>query len=170
MLDQEVVKLLNEQINKEFYSAYLYMDMADYYADQNLIGFQNWFEVQFQEERDHAMLFRKYLLNNGAIVKLDAIAAPDIEISTFRDPLVASLKHEEYVTASIYTIYEAASRCKDFRTMQFLDWFVKEQGEEEQNADTLIKRYDLFGSDAKGLYMLDAEMGTRIYSPPSLVI
>lgn len=170
MLNQEVVKLLNEQINKEFYSAYLYMDMANYYADQSLNGFEHWFFVQMQEERDHALLFRQYLLNNGEVVKLDAIAAPDKTYLTFRDPLVLALEHEQFVTASINTIYEAAYKNKDFRTMQFLDWFIKEQGEEEKNADDNVKKFDLFASDPKGLYMLDNEFKARMYNPPSLVL
>jgi ferritin len=170
MLNQEVAKLLNEQINKEFYSAYLYMDMANYYADQSLSGFEHWFFVQLQEERDHALLFRQYLLNNAEVVTLDAIAAPDKSYTNFRDPLILALEHEQYVTASINTIYEAAYKHKDFRTMQFLDWFIKEQGEEEKNADDNIKKYDLFASDPKGLYMLDNEMKARIYTAPSLVL
>ncbi len=170
MLNQEVVKLLNEQINKEFYSAYLYMDMANYYADQSLNGFEHWFFVQMQEERDHALLFRQYLLNNGEAVTLDAIAAPDKTYLTFRDPLVLALEHEQFVTASINTIYEAAYKNKDFRTMQFLDWFIKEQGEEEKNADDNVKKFDLFASDPKGLYMLDNEFKARMYNPPSLVL
>jgi ferritin len=170
MLNKEVTQLLNEQINKEFYSAYLYMDMANYYADQSLVGFEHWFFVQMQEERDHALLFRQYLLNNGEVVKLDAIAAPDKEYLNFRDPLVLSFAHEQYVTASINTIYEAAYKNKDFRTMQFLDWFIKEQGEEEKNADDNVKKYDLFAGDPKGLYMLDNEMKARLYNPPSLVL
>ena len=170
MLNKEVTRLLNEQINKEFYSAYLYMDMADYYADQNLKGFENWFNIQLQEERDHAMLFRQYILNNGESVTLLEIAAPDIKYANFRDPLVAALAHEQYVTASINTIYEEAYKIKDFRTMQFLDWFVKEQGEEEMNADDNIKKYDLFAGDPKGLYMLDNEMKARVYTPASLVL
>jgi ferritin len=170
MLNQEVVKLLNDQINKEFYSAYLYMDMANYYADQSLNGFENWFFVQMQEERDHALLFRQYLLNNGVPVKLDEIAAPDKKYENFRDPLVLALEHEEFVTASINNIYEAAYKNKDFRTMQFLDWFIKEQGEEEKNADDNIKKYDLFAGDPKGLYMLDQELKARVYTAPSLVL
>ncbi len=170
MLNQEVVKLLNEQITKELYSAYLYMDMANYYADQSLNGFEHWFFVQMQEERDHALLFRQYILNNGNPVKLNEIAAPDKVYSNFRDPLVLSFEHEQFVTASINNIYEAASKVKDFRTMQFLDWFIKEQGEEEKNADENVKKYDLFAGDPKGLYMLDNEMKARIYSPPSLVL
>ncbi len=170
MLEKNVAKLLNEQINKELFSAYLYLDMANYYAEQNLNGFENWFYVQTQEERDHAMLFRQYLLNNGVPVVLTEIAGPAMKYSNFKDPLVKSLAHEEYVTASINTIYEAALLVKDFRTVQFLDWFVKEQGEEEKNADDNIKRYDLFAGDSKGLFMLDSDMKTRMYTPPSLVL
>ena len=170
MLNKEVAKLLNEQITKELYSAYLYMDMANYYADNSLNGYEHWFFVQMQEERDHALLFRQYLLNNGEVVKLAAIDAPDKAYENFRTPLVMSLEHEQTVTASINNIYEAAYRNKDFRTMQFLDWFIKEQGEEEKNADDNIKKYDLFGSDPKGLYMLDSEMKARVYAAPSLVL
>lgn len=166
----KVAKLINEQINKEFYSAYLYMDFANYYSAQSLNGFEHWFVVQLQEERDHALLFRQYLLNNSEVVVLDAIASPTKTYENFREPLVLALEHEQYVTASINTIYEAAYRNKDFRTMQFLDWFIKEQGEEEKNADDNIKKFDLFASDPKGLYMLDNEMKARLYAPPSLVI
>lgn len=170
MLNQEITKLLNEQINKEFYSAYLYMDMANYYAEKNLNGFENWFFVQTQEERDHALLFRQYILNNGEAVVLAEIAAPKEKYGNFREPLVKAFEHEQYVTASINNIYEAAYKIKDFRTMQFLDWFIKEQGEEEKNADDNIKRYDLFAGDPKGLFMVDSEMKARLYAPPSLVL
>jgi ferritin len=85
-------------------------------------------------------------------------------------PLQESLKHEQFVTASINNIYDEASRIKDYRTMQFLDWFIKEQGEEEKNAEDLILKYNVFGTDAKGLYMLNSELGTRVYAPPSLVL
>lgn len=170
MLNNEVAKLLNEQITKEFYSAYLYLDMSNYYADNSLNGFENWFYVQMQEERDHALLFRQYLLNNGEKVKLAEIAAPDKVFSNFRDPLTLSLEHEQSVTASINNIYDVAYKNKDFRTMQFLDWFIKEQGEEEKNSDDNIKKFDLFAGDAKGLYMLDNEMKARMYNPPTLVL
>lgn len=170
MLDKNVAKLLNEQINKEFYSAYLYMDMANYYAEQSLDGFENWFYVQTQEERDHALLFRQYLLNNGESVTLLSIDAPAQNYNNYREPLVAAFEHEQYVTASINAIYDEAYKCKDFRTMQFLDWFIREQGEEEKNADGNVKKFDLFASDAKGLYMLDNEMKARVYTAPSLVI
>lgn len=170
MLNSEITKLINEQINKELYSAYLYLDMAGYYADKSLDGFENWFYIQAQEERDHAMLFRTYLLNNDDKVVLTAIAAPDSNYKDFKDPLLATLEHEKTVTASINNIYAVAYAQKDFRTMQFLDWFVKEQGEEEKNSSDLISKFDLFGNDSKGLYMLNQELGTRVYAAPSLVL
>ena len=170
MLDKRVAELLNEQINKEFYSAYLYLDFAVFYEELGLDGFQNWYEIQAQEERDHAMLFLKYLQNNGGKVSLGAIAMPDKELKDKMDPLVFALEHEQYVTSLINDIYEAAYNVKDFRTMQFLDWFVKEQGEEEKNAEDMIKKMNLFGDDAKSLYMLNSEMLGRVYAAPSLVL
>ena len=170
MLDKKVVELLNNQINKEFYSAYLYLDFSNYYYDHGLDGFGNWYRIQAQEERDHAMLILQYLQNNGEKIVLDAIDKPAIELTSPKAVLQEGLKHEQYVTSLIHTIYEAAYNVKDFRTMQFLDWFVKEQGEEETNADGLIKKFELFGDDPRSLYMLDSELGARVYSAPSLVL
>ncbi len=169
-MDKKVIELLNDQINKEFYSAYLYLDMANYYIDNDLDGFGNWYTIQAQEERDHAMLFVKYLQNNGVKVTLEAIAKPDLTFEKPIDPLLAGAKHERYVTDLIHTIYDAAYSVKDFRTMQFLDWFVKEQGEEEENADKLVNKFRLFGEDPKSLYLLDQELAARVYTAPSLVL
>jgi len=170
MLDLTVSKLLNEQINKEFYSAYLYLDFANYFTDAGLDGFANWYTVQAKEEQDHAMLMIQFLHNNGDKVTLEALDKPNIPLKTHLDPLNGSYAHEQYVTASIYEIYDAANEVKDYRTMQFLDWFVKEQGEEEKNADDLIKKYKLYGTDAKGLYALNTELAGRIYAPPTLIL
>ena len=101
---------------------------------------------------------------------LDAIAKPGVELASAKAVLAEGLKHEQYVTSLIHAIYDVAYSVKDFRTMQFLDWFVKEQGEEETNADNLIKKFELFGDDPKSLYMLDSELGARVYSAPSLVL
>lgn len=169
-MDKKVAELLNDQINKEFYSAYLYLDMANYYVEEGLEGFSNWFRIQAQEERDHAMLILQFLQNNGERVTFEAISKPDKVYAKYDDPLLASLEHEKYVTELIHNIYDAAYGVKDYRTMQFLDWFVKEQGEEEKNTEDLIKKYTLFGSDAKALYMLDNELSARVYAAPSLVL
>ena len=170
MLNSNVSKLINEQIAKELYSAYLYLDFSIYYEAEGLDGFANWYMVQAQEERDHAMLMLKYLQLNGEKVTLEAIDKPDKTYNSLMDPLKAGFEHEQYVTSLINTIYAAAYEAKDFRTMQFLDWFVKEQLEEEKNADDMIKKMELFGSDAKGLYSLDSEYAARMYTAPSLVL
>ena len=170
MLNAKVRELLNQQINKEFYSAYLYLDFSNYYERVGLDGFANWYRVQAQEERDHAMLFYDYLQNNDELVELDAIAKPDKVFSDNMGPLKAALEHEQYVTSLIDAIYAAAYEVKDFRTMEFLNWFVKEQGEEETNARDLITKMELFGDDPKSLYMLNSELLGRVYSAPSLVL
>ena len=169
-MNEKVHRLLNEQINKELYSAYLYLDFSNYFKSKGLDGFANWYMVQAQEERDHAMLFYQYLQNENQSVTLEAIAKPDKVFQAHMDVLKAGLAHEEYVTSLINDIYAEAYRVKDFRTMQFLDWFVKDQGEEETNANDLISKMELFGSDPKSLYMLNQELAARVYTAPSLVL
>lgn len=133
-------------------------------------GFGNWYTIQAQEERDHALLFLKYLQSNSIKVELKPIDKPTEEFDSHIDPLLAGAKHERYVTSLIHNIYDAAYSVKDFRTMQFLDWFVKEQLEEEENADKLVNKYKLFGDDPKSLYLLDQELAARVYNAPSLVL
>ena len=169
-MDAKLRELLNQQINKEFYSAYLYLDFSNYFESVGLNGFANWYKVQAQEERDHAMLFYQYLQNENQKVTLEAIAKPDKMFTCHTDVLKAGLEHEEYVTSLINDIYALAYDLKDFRTMQFLDWFVKEQGEEETNANDMITKMELFGSDPKSLYMLNQELASRVYTAPSLVL
>lgn len=170
MLNEKIAELLNTQVNKEFYSAYLYLAFSNYFSEEGLDGFANWYLIQAQEERDHAMLFVQYMQNNDAKVTFDTIEKPDFTADKHLDVLNAGLKHERYVTGLINSIYGAAYELKDFRTMQFLDWFVKEQGEEEKNADDLLKKYELFGKDAKGLYSLNQELLARTYVAPTLVL
>lgn len=170
MLDKKIVLMINSQINKEFFSSYLYLDISNYYFDKNLAGFGNWYAVQTQEEYAHAMLFLKYLLNNGEKPELTAIAGAEAKYTDFKQPLTVAYEHELFISKSINDIYAVAYELKDFKTMQFLDWFVKEQGEEEQNADDLVKRFDLFGNDPRGLYLLDNELKSRTFTPPSLVL
>ena len=170
MMNERVHELLNQQINKEFYSAYLYLDFSNYFEQRGLDGFANWYMIQAQEERDHAMLFYQFLQNESKKVTLEAIDKPDKELKSDMDVLLAGLEHEKYVTSLIHDIYAEAYAAKDFRTMQFLDWFVKEQGEEETNANDMITKMELFGSDPKSLYMLNQELAARVYSAPSLVL
>ena len=169
-MDKKVAGLLNDQINKELYSAYLYLDMANFYSGKGLDGFASWYEIQAKEEQDHAMLIYRYLHNNNEEVTLEAVAKPDKTFTTLLDPLTAGLAHEQYVTSLINNIYAAAQEVKDFRTTQFLDWFIKEQGEEDKNSSDQITKMELFGDDARSLYMLNEELKSRVYSAPSLVL
>lgn len=170
MLDKQVAKLLNEQVNKEFYSAYLYLDMSNYYQVENLNGFANWFSVQAQEERDHALLFIAYLAEQGIRAEMTDIGSAAKTYTDFAQPLTGALEHERFVTASINSIYAAAEAVKDYSTMQFLTWFINEQREEEKNADDNIKKYELFGKDSQGLYLLNSELAARVYTAPSLTV
>jgi ferritin len=126
--------------------------------------------IQAQEERDHALLFIKYMQNNGLKVTLEAIGKPDQTFASVLDPLQIAADHERYVTSLINEIYHEAHQAKDYRTMKFLDWFVDEQMEEEDATNTMINRYKLFGQDPKGLYLLDQEYAARVYTAPSLVL
>ena len=166
-MDAKVYELIDDQINKELLSAYLYLSFADYYEEEGLEGFANWYEIQAKEERDHALIFRNYLHENGCKVKLLAIDQPDKEFTTFLEPLEAALEHEKYVTSLINDIYTAALEAHDYRAQKFLGWFIDEQLEEEDNADTMITNMKLFGGDAKALYDLDQEYAARAYSMPS---
>ena len=165
MLNKNVTDLLNAQVNHEFYSSYLYLGLSNYYKGEGLDGFANWFAIQAEEERDHAKMYIEYLYANGETVNLTAIAQPKQKFECFVCPLKEALRHERKVTGLIHSIYAAAHDSRDFRTMKFLDWFVKEQCEEEKAAEDLVRKYELFGSDKKALYLLDQELGARTYTP-----
>ncbi len=166
MMNEKVAQLLNQQINKEFYSAYLYLDIANFYDEMDLDGYSNYYMIQAQEERDHALQFIKYMQTNNLKITLEAIDKPDKVFKTVLDPLEVAAEHERYVTSLIHNIYHEAHQVKDYRTMKFLDWFVDEQMEEEDNADSMVSRYQLFGQDSKGLYLLDQEYAGRTYTAP----
>lgn len=163
-------ELLNRQVNKEFFSAYLYLEFSNYFKAKGLDGFANWYQIQAQEERDHALLFYNYLHNENQPVTLEAIAKPESGYTSDLSVLKAGLAHEKYVTGLVHEIYSAAYDLRDFRTMQFLDWFVKEQGEEETMANDLISKMELYGSDPRSLYLLNQELGTRVYTAPTLTL
>jgi ferritin len=160
-LSSKVIRLVNEQINKEFFSSYLYLDIANHYRHLGLEGFAAWFDVQAKEEADHGVKFTRYLQDNGEKVVLDAIANPTKTYATLRDPLVESLAHEESVTASIDAIYAAAVAANDYRTQEFLLWFIREQAEEEKNANDNLLAYDNYAGDKRTFLLLDKKLGKR---------
>lgn len=167
-LDTNVGNILTQQINKEFYSAYLYLTFADFYEEQGLKGFANWYVIQSQEELAHARILRRYLLDNDWTPTMEAIAKPDLTFSKVVEPIKAAYEHEQFITASINECYAVAQKANDFRTMQLLDWYVKEQGEEEANASDLLKAVEIFGGDPKNLYDLDRENAARVYVAPTM--
>ncbi len=166
-MDAQIYDLLNKQINNELYSAYLYLSFADYYQEKGLDGYANWYEIQAKEELDHALIYRKYLHDNGKNVLLSAIDQPAYTFSSNLEPLEESLKHEKRITADINRIYAAAVKVDDYRTMQFLDWFIEEQMEEERLANDMIEKMKLFGDDAHALYELNCEYRARTYTQPA---
>lgn len=163
-INKKVAAILEQQINKELYSAYLYLTFADYYEDRGLKGFANWYMVQVREETDHALALRRYLLDNEYTPTMLAIEQPAMTFDNDLAPLEAGLEHEESITESIHLCYETAIEAHDIRTMRMLDWFVREQGEEEANARDMITNMKLFGSDPKGLFDLDREYQARVYN------
>ncbi len=167
-LESKVAKLLNNQINKELYSAYLYLTMADYYEDRGLKGFANWYMVQVEEEVSHAKILRRYLLDNDYKPTMLAIDQPELVFEDDMAPLKAAYKHEQYVTDLIDACYAAADEVHDYRTMKMLSWFIEEQGEEETNASEMITNMELFGGDPKGLYQLDREYAARTFTAPTM--
>lgn len=167
-LDTNVGNILTQQINKEFYSAYLYLTFADFYEEQGLKGFANWYVIQSQEELAHARILRRYLLDNDWTPTMEAIAKPDLTFTKVVEPIKAAYEHEQFITASINECYAVAQKANDFRTMQLLDWYVKEQGEEEANASDLLKAVELFGGDPKSLFDLDRENATRVFVAPTM--
>ncbi len=160
-MNKKVAELLNAQVNKEFYSAYLYLGISKFFTQQDLPGFASWYKVQAEEEQEHAMKFYNYLLEQDEDVALTPIAAVNIEIKDALEAAKEADKHEHYITDEIVKIMDAAVEAKDYRTQLFLDWFIREQEEEENNSKEMIAKIEMLGNDKKNLYFLDKELGGR---------
>ena len=155
---------LNEQINKEMYSAFLYMAMSSYSESNGLKGFANWFMVQYYEEMEHAMRIYKYLQDQGEQVILQAIDQPQSKFESPMDMFQKTLAHEQLVTKSINDLVDIAIAEKDHASQIFLQWFVTEQIEEEANDNEIIDKLKLAGQDGNGLFMIDKELGARVFT------
>jgi ferritin len=167
MISKNAVKALNEQITKEMYSAYLYQSMAAFSAGISLKGFAHWFEVQALEELFHAEKMYNYILDQNERVILDSIQKPPSDFSSPADMFEKTLEHERTVTASINAIAELAKKEGDNATYNFMLWFVNEQIEEEATPAEILGRLKLAG-EGSGLFMMDAELGARVYTPPAV--
>ena len=167
MLSKKMVDALNGQINKEMYSAFLYMAMSSYSDFKGLKGFANWFSVQYHEEMEHAMKIYDYVQEQGAQVELLAIEQPPKEFGSALDMFEKTLAHEQFVTKSINELMDLAIAEKDHATQIFLQWFVTEQIEEEANDNEIIDKLKLAGEKGNGLFMVDKELAARVYTPPA---
>lgn len=167
MLNQKIRSALNQQLNKELYSAYLYLSMSSYAGSIGLKGTANWFMVQYQEEMVHAMKFFNFMNSRGEHTDLAAIAAPPAEFRDLLDMFEQTLAHEQFITSSIYELSDLATAERDHATQIFLQWFVTEQIEEEENDRDIIGKLRLIGDNGQGLLMLDAELAARVFVPPA---
>jgi ferritin len=161
MLTAPMQDAFNDQIKNEFYSAYIYLSMAAFFDDANLPGMAAWMRVQAREEAKHAIKIFDHLLDRGARVKLRAIPQPPVDFTSSLDVFEQAYKHEQAVTKAIHDLYAKATQEKDFASSVFLDWFVREQVEEEKAALVIVEHIKMVADDRPGLLMLDRELGQR---------
>ncbi len=166
-MNSKVIDVLNEQINKEFYSAYLYLAMSAYFDDMGLNGFANWTKVQAKEEVDHGMIIFEYLIDRGAKITFKQIDFPENDYISPLQVFEKILEHEKHVTSLIDCIaYLSQDEC-DLATRNFINWYLKEQVEEEKQVSDIITKLRLFGEEKSSLFLMDMELGKRVYSPPA---
>lgn len=167
MVNEKLLAKLNKQVSREFYSAYLYLSMEAYFANNNLDGMAHFFHIQFQEELDHAMGLFNYIHKIGGRITLEAVPQPQADYQDAAAVFKAALAHEETVTAAFYELYEDAIATRDHTTSTFLQWYINEQAEEEENLVKILHKLDLIGNEGLGLLMLDNELAQRVYTPPA---
>lgn len=167
MIKKRMEEELNKQINAELFSAYLYLSMSAYAETKNMSGFANWLRVQAEEEQFHAMKMFDYVNERGGTVVLEAIEKPETAWNGFVEVFEEVYKHEQKVTALINNLVEVAMEEKDHATFNFLQWFVEEQVEEEANASGLLEQLKFIDGKGSGLFMMDRELKTRVFTPPA---
>ncbi len=166
MINIRMEKAINEQINAELYSGYLYLSMSAYAESQNMSGVANWLRVQAQEEQFHAMKMFDYVNERGGTVVLDAIEKPATEWDNFVEMFEEVYAHEQKVTSLINNLVEIAMEEKDHATFNFLQWYVEEQVEEEANASSLLEQLRFVDGKGSGFFMIDRELKARVFTPP----
>ena len=166
MISEKMQAAFCDQINKELFSEYLYLSMKAYFLSLNLNGFATWMDVQVQEEHAHAMGMFDYVIERGGKVELLAIDKPETNWTTPLEVFKAVLKHEEYVTSRINALMDVAEETKDRAATIFLNWYLKEQVEEEANVGGVLAQLEMIGDDKSGLFALDKELGARTFVAP----
>ena len=160
-MDKKMEKAMNEQINKELYSSYLYLGMAAHFEAENLGGFAQWMKIQTAEEISHAMKFFNFINERGGTVVLGAIDKPSSQYASVEEVFAKTLEHEKFVTKSINNLYALARELNDNASLIFLEWFITEQVEEEKNAADILGKLKYVGKQPAGILMLDKELGAR---------
>ncbi|MGD9931530.1 MAG: ferritin [Mangrovibacterium sp.] len=164
MLKDTVLKALNDQINAEIHSAYLYLSMSAWFEAKGLGGFANWMKVQYQEELTHAMKFFDYVHERSGRVILEPIAGVQTEFESIIDAYEKTLEHEQKVTALINNLVDVAMAASDHATQSFLQWFVNEQVEEERNVNQILDDLRLINGQGNGLFMMNRELASRVFT------
>ncbi|MBU5486348.1 ferritin [Clostridium sp. MSJ-11] len=167
MLSERLNKAINEQINYEMYSENIYLAMQAYCSSMDLEGFANFFKVQVQEERFHSMKFFNFINDRGGKVNIGAIEAPENDYDSILDVFKIAYEHEQKVTQRIYNLADLATEERDHGTMSFLKWFIDEQVEEESTFSSMIAKLKRIGENSAAIYMLDAELAQRTFTPPA---
>ncbi len=170
MISKKMTKAINDQINAEIYSGYLYMAMSSYCSVLGLKGASHWFFVQMQEEMTHAFRFYKYVSDRGAHCVIDAIEKPEATFKDLKDMFEKTLAHERLVTGRINKLVDLARKESDHATDVMLGWFVTEQVEEEATASEFLQMVTLAGKDMSGILMIDKELGARMFNPPADIV
>ncbi|KGG79494.1 ferritin [Caloranaerobacter azorensis] len=166
MLSEKLLKELNEQVKYELYSAHYYLAMAAYCAEQDLDGFANFFKVQAEEEKFHAMKFFDFINEMDGRVTIQALEEPKNNYESLVDVFKSALEHEKFVTRRIYKLMDIATEEKEHATISLLKWFVDEQIEEENSMKAILKKLERLGDNSHGIYMLDEELAQRTFTPP----
>lgn len=166
MISEKIKDILNEQINKEFYSAYLYLAMSAYFSEIGLYGFSNWTKIQSMEEIDHGMILFEYILNRKSQVDLKNLSSPNMNFNGPIDVFEQIYKHECSITSSIDGVASLSEGECDLATRNFIDWYLKEQMEEEASVLRVISKLKAFGAEKSALYLIDRELSKREYSRP----
>ena len=161
MISEKINEIINEQINKEFYSGYLYLSMSAHLSELGLFGMASWLKIQAKEEVEHGLKLLDYLLERNSYVTLKQIRTPDFEFKGVLPVFQTLYEHEKCITNSVMNIARVAEEECDRKTLAFIDWFIVEQTEEEQQVKNIVKRMELFGEDKSSLYLIDIELGKR---------
>lgn len=161
MISEQINEILNEQINKEFYSGYLYLSMSAQMKELGLNGFASWMKYQAKEEVEHGLKIFDYLIDRNSFVTLKQIKMPEYEFKGILSVFNIVYEHEKCITTSIMSVAKKAEEECDRTTLNFVDWFIEEQVEEEEIVKNIIKRLELFGEDKVALFLMDKELGER---------